>query len=176
MSHKPTGRQIAAALGLSPGRISQLRRDGMDCTSVAAAQAWYARRVDLARSFGQRNAVPRPREPATQHAPTGASAAFARAEALAETAHYALAAGRFAELEAELRAALRAVAVAERPRLSVPMDVFRELVRTVFESFKKSEAPGDFVEGPMPAEEARWMGRFWYCVASGEVRVSDPDA
>lgn len=97
-----------------------------------------------------------------------------RAEALASAAHHVLVAGRFAEVEAELRAALHAVPPAERGQLLLPMDVFRELVRAVFEGIKATEEPGDFVEGPMPDEDAAWMGRFWYAVAAGEVRAVHP--
>jgi hypothetical protein len=54
MNNRPKQREIAEALGLSPGRISQLRADGMPTTSIEAARDWYRRRVDQVRSFGAR--------------------------------------------------------------------------------------------------------------------------
>ncbi len=46
MSRAPSGRSIAVALGVSPGRVSQLKAQGMPTETVAAAQDWYARNVD----------------------------------------------------------------------------------------------------------------------------------
>lgn len=46
MSKAPSGRSIAVALGVSPGRVSQLKAQGMPTDTVAAAQDWYARHVD----------------------------------------------------------------------------------------------------------------------------------
>ncbi|MDT3680765.1 MAG: hypothetical protein ROZ64_18270 [Burkholderiaceae bacterium] len=95
---------------------------------------------------------------------------MARAASLATAAHYALAAGGFSEIEDELRAALRAVPLAERPSLALPLDVFRKLTCTVFEDIKAHEQPGDIAD-TMPDEEAEWMGRFWFAVAAGEIAL-----
>jgi phage terminase Nu1 subunit (DNA packaging protein) len=46
VSRAPSGRSIAVALGVSPGRVSQLKAQGMPTETVAAAQDWYARNVD----------------------------------------------------------------------------------------------------------------------------------
>lgn len=40
----PTGAQIADALGITPGRVSQLKGKGMPVGSIAAAQEWYVTR------------------------------------------------------------------------------------------------------------------------------------
>lgn len=40
MNTKPTQAKIASALGISPGRVSQLVKAGMPNYSIAAAQAW----------------------------------------------------------------------------------------------------------------------------------------
>lgn len=171
MPPKPTGRQIAAALGVSPGRVSQLRKEGMPVESIEAAWAWVRRRIDPARSIAQRNA-PR-RRAASQSEPADDGAALARAASLAAAAHYALAVGGFSEIEDELRAALRAVPLAERAALELPIDVFEELTRAVFDDMQAHEESGDRVEGLMSDEEAEWMGRFWFAVAAGEVGLPD---
>ena len=44
---KPTQAALAAALGLSPGRITGLKRHGMPTYSVEAARAWAARRFSV---------------------------------------------------------------------------------------------------------------------------------
>lgn len=46
---KPTIKSIAAALGVTPRRVSQLRQAGMPCESIAAAEAWR-KREDLGNS------------------------------------------------------------------------------------------------------------------------------
>jgi phage terminase Nu1 subunit (DNA packaging protein) len=46
VSKAPSGRSIAVALGVSPGRVSQLKAQGMPTDTVATAQDWYARHVD----------------------------------------------------------------------------------------------------------------------------------
>lgn len=59
MHEQPKQYEIAEALGVTAGRVSQLKADGMPVDSVEAARAWYKRRVDPARSFGQRHAMGR---------------------------------------------------------------------------------------------------------------------
>lgn len=46
MKLAPSGRSVAVALGVSPGRVSQLKAQGMPTDTVAAAQEWYAANVD----------------------------------------------------------------------------------------------------------------------------------
>lgn len=69
MDYRPTQREIAEALGLSPGRISQLVKEGMPVASVAAAAGWYKKRVDQVRSFGARRGAGLAGAPAGQAAP-----------------------------------------------------------------------------------------------------------
>lgn len=59
MLYRPKGQDIAEALGISPGRVSQLKADGMPVDSIEAARSWYRRRVDPARSFGQKHGMAR---------------------------------------------------------------------------------------------------------------------
>ena len=46
MKLAPSGRSVAVALGVSPGRVSQLKAQGMPTETVGAAQEWYAANVD----------------------------------------------------------------------------------------------------------------------------------
>lgn len=51
MKAKSIEQQIATDLGLSKGRVSQLKREGMPTTSVAAARAWRASRLSTSRKL-----------------------------------------------------------------------------------------------------------------------------
>jgi hypothetical protein len=165
MVYHPTGRGIARHLGISPGRVSQLKAAGMPTDTIEAAERWYRANVDQVRSIGNRLSRGAPMPPAP--APDG-SAALARAEALGTAAHYALAAGVFDQVEGEMRAALRAVPPADRRRLELPEDVLEALCAEVREDILAHEKPGDAVEGSISAEDAEWLGDFWYSVAAGE--------
>lgn len=44
MAEKPTGEQLAEALGITEGRVSQLKKEGMPTDSIEAAKAWRANR------------------------------------------------------------------------------------------------------------------------------------
>ena len=46
MSRAPSGRSIAVTLGVSPGRVSQMKAQGMPTDSLAGAKAWFAENVD----------------------------------------------------------------------------------------------------------------------------------
>lgn len=137
----------------------------MPTDSIDAAERWYRAHIDPVRSLGNRLSRGAPMPPVP--APDG-SAALARAEALGTAAHYALAAGVFDQVEGEMRAALRAVPPADRRRLKLSEDVLEALCADVLEEIQAHEKPGDAVEGPISAEDAEWLGDFWYSVAAGE--------
>jgi len=175
MSIKPTGRQIAEALGISAGRVSQLKRDGMPVDSVAAASSWYRRRVDIARSYGQKHAaalrrpVPALRRPSPAlPAEVSTGDAVAAAVALAVEAEALLEAGRFVEVEAELRQALHAVPTEYRGLLALPCNVLDALCADMLRDIRENAEPGDFVES-MSEQDAEFMGSFWFAVAAGEI-------
>lgn len=173
MIYRATGKAIAAAIGVTPGRVSQLRKDGMPDSSVEAAVAWYRRRVDPARAAGQRGPpAPRPPGPAVVERSEVAAghAAVQRVAELAPLADVALQADRFPLIERELRAALAAVPADLRGQVQLSAGVFRELVGTVLGLVV---AAGDESHDPSlqtsdPAECA-WLGDFWYAVACGEI-------
>ena len=144
----------------------------MPTDSLEHAAAWYTRNVDQVRSIGNRLSRGAPMPPAPRR---DGSAALARAAALAAAAHHMLEAGAFEQIEDELRAALRAVPSEARAALKLPLDVFRELTRGVFDSIEAHKEPGDFVEGSMSPEDAEWLGAFWYQVAAGEMVLQQPN-
>ena len=53
MKSTPTQKALAVALGVSQQRISQLKRGGMDCSSVKAAREWIAQESRKADSAPQ---------------------------------------------------------------------------------------------------------------------------
>jgi hypothetical protein len=167
MSTMPKAREIAEALGLSPGRISQLRRDGMPVDSIEAARAWYSRRVDLARSLGQRNRPVQPRR-ARAEQPSG-EAALGRVVVLAARAEVALAVGRFAEIEPGLRAALADVPPEHRPLIELSMPLWEALCGDVLAVVREFAEPGDAAV-ELPPEDLSRMAAFWHAVACGHVR------
>lgn len=96
---KPSQAELAAALGLSPGRITGLKKQGMPIFSVEAARAWRAQHV-----------APVPGTKTT--APTGAPTAepdkitrpagYEQSRARREAAEASMAEMREAELRGEL--------------------------------------------------------------------------
>lgn len=168
----PTGRQIATHLGITPGRVSQLKHEGLPTDSIEAAERWYRANVDPVRSIGNRlsrgAAVPKWSSPAASRDDTGA---LGRAEALGTAAHYALAAGAFEQIEPELRAALRAVPAADRARLELPEDVLEELCAAVLAVARGFD--DEAAREPLSDEDVEWLGDFWYRVAAGEVVPRD---
>ena len=96
---KPSQAELAAALGLSPGRITGLKKQGMPIFSVEAARAWRAQHI-----------APVPGTKTT--APTGAPAAepdkstppagYEQSRARREAAEASMAEMREAELRGEL--------------------------------------------------------------------------
>ena len=170
MIYRATGKAIAQAIGVTPGRVSQLRKDGMPDSSVEAAVAWYRRRVDPARAAGQRG----PPAPSAEPPERAAGLAAARRVAeLAPLADVALQAGRFALIERDLRAALAAVPPELRGQVRLPVSVFRELVASVHDLVVSAagESPGG-LEAASDPDEAAWLAGFWYGVAAGEVAPS----
>lgn len=171
MNNHPTGREIARHLGVHPSRVSQLRREGLPVDSLEAAERWYRANVDMVRSIGNRlsRGAPVPKWAADRGAEAQHDSALERAGALGTAAHYALEAGAFEQIEPELRAALRAVPIADRSRLKLPEDVFDALCADVLADIKAHEKPGDFTDAAIPPEDVEWLADFWFRVAAGEL-------
>lgn len=121
----PTGRALAAALGLSPSRITRLRQMGMPATSIEAAQAWVRAHI-------------RPRAPTTSTTSTTSTTAkptrpgdsdvedFQAARTRRETAEASLAEMRLQEQDGEL-IRLNAVRNAWATRLTAVRDALLQM-------------------------------------------------
>ena len=130
---RPSGKAIAQALGVSESRVSQLKRDGMPVDDIAAALAWYRRRVDTGRSFGQRHRAGRAQPEPPPDAPASSGADLAQLRRLGDLAGRQLEAGHpLGVLADDLRAALRAVLCSESPatwpEIKLPAAVWTELM------------------------------------------------
>lgn len=172
MSIKPTGKIIAQALGISEGRVSQLKRDGMPVDDIEAARSWYRRRVDPARAFGQRHRYGRTPSPS---APSAVDP-LERVAVLAERAERMIAVGQpLDSLEEPLREALLSVPESEIPRVELPSAVWFFLCREVLEVVREFEAaPGGHPEEAAQEEHTLELDRFWYQVAAGFIVVTRP--
>ncbi len=184
MVYRTTGKAIAEAIGVSPGRVSQLRREGMPDSSIEAAVAWYRRRVNPARSTGQRFSH-RSRQAShdadgsgSPRDALGSTDALERVAELQEFARTALAIGSFEIVEASLRESLRAVRLTDRAHVQLDSDVWRALSADVLREIEADQADGGPTRSQMAAdfealtdEEKRQMAAFWYSVAAGEITV-----
>jgi hypothetical protein len=170
---------IGRALGLSPASMTKCKRMGMPVHSVEAARTWRA--INIAptmHNYTKRN-------PTRQPSPSGA---LPHALALLNVAAAALASGQSIDaLVPVLRLALRAVPEPERdPDMMLPAEVMDVLTHDVFAAIEHQDAPRagradysnddgkvSFVTGAdMTDDEADEMGRFWYQVAAGEMRLA----
>lgn len=169
MVRKPTGEAIAAELGVSPGRVSQLKSEGMPVDDIGRAVAWYARRVNQVRSLGQRMARERrSRPPAVDPARVAVSVAVRDAMELLE-------AGVLRGREGAVRAALAAVPLDQRADVALPPPLARALVADVHAEVV-AIAPEGVQCGAQPLgsdADREWLGAFWYSVMAGEITVQD---
>jgi hypothetical protein len=156
---KPSQAAIARDLGISPGMVSRLKRQGMPVHALEAARAWRAANLDLSRM--------RP-DPSVQ---------AANASELLLLAREALRVGRFELVAPDLRAAMRAVPLTHRHTLSMGFDLWEALVgpdalktiRKLTDPTATGEESDDGADvGDAPAEE------FVYALACGEVRFITP--
>ena len=81
--------------------------------------------------------------------------------------------GSIETLVPALRPALAAVPHHERDQMGLDVAVMNVLVAHVFE-LAASEEPSHCEDSPMSDDDAQWMGEFWYGVAAGEWRLTDP--
>lgn len=163
----PTQSDIARALNITPPMITKLKRLGMPVSSVSAARAWR----DANLCLDGRRAELRFQKPGP---PLSLVARVDQANALALSALSALKAGRFAEVEAELRLALRAVPDSHADRILMPFAILDRLTADVRQALDEMAAEeGVQADGAdLSNEDAEWMGRFWMQVARGAVRIA----
>ena len=167
MIRKPTGEAIAAELGVSPGRVSQLKAEGMPVDDIGRAVAWYTRRVNQVRSLGQRMARERrSRPPVADPARAAVSAAVRDAMELLE-------AGVLRGREGAVRAALAAVPMDQRAEVALPPQLARALVAGVHAEVV-AIAPDGMQRDALPLgseADREWLAAFWYSVMAGEITV-----
>ena len=168
----PSQAAIGRALDLSPASMTKCKRMGMPVHSVEAARAWRA--INIAPTMHghiKRQAASVTPSP---------SQALPHALALLDIAAAALASGQTIDaLVPVLRLALRAVPEHERdPDMMLQREVMDVLVADVVAVLPPRDALND--DGS-PAwhngdnwtdDEAAEMGRFWFSVAAGEIRVA----
>jgi phage terminase Nu1 subunit (DNA packaging protein) len=106
---QPTQTQIASALGLTQGRIAQLKKAGMPMDSIPSARRWHedriAARPSVASAAAQEPRTPSPRKPPED---------YRLARARRESAEADMAERKAAELSGELVRRSLIVAAAER--------------------------------------------------------------
>lgn len=95
---KPNQAALAAALGLSPGRITGLKRQGMPVYSIEAARAWRAQHIAPVPGAKPTEQPAPPVQASTEKPPAGYEVSRARREA----AEAAMAEMREGELRGEL--------------------------------------------------------------------------
>lgn len=158
----PSQAAIGRALNLSPASMTKLKKLGMPVTDVEAARTWRA--INIAPTMHghiKRQAASVTPSP---------SQALPHALALLDIAAAALASGQTIDaLVPVLRLALRAVPEHERdPDMMLQREVMDVLVADVFNAIKQQDAP----HTDMTDDEAAEVGRFWYQVAAGEMRLA----
>ena len=97
---KPSQAALATALGLTPGRITMLKKQGMPIFSVEAARAWRAQHI--APVPGAKPAEPAAGQPEAAVATTKPPAGYEASRARREAAEAAMAEMREAELSGQL--------------------------------------------------------------------------
>ena len=158
----PSQAAIGRALNLSPASMTKLKKLGMPVTDVEAARTWRA--INIAPTMHghiKRQAASVTPSP---------SQALPHALALLDIAAAALASGQTIDaLVPVLRLALRAVPEHERdPDMMLQREVMDVLTADVFNAIKQQ----DTAHTDMTDDEAAEVGRFWYQVAAGEMRLA----
>ena len=192
-------RELADALGIDGALVSRLKARGMPVDSVQAAQDWRRKNVNPYYRSQQAPAAPRaPAQDWTQPPPTGdmmatisaielelkssavmpSTALLAVVAGLASAAFGLLSAGKpLGTIEPALRAAMSAVPAPIRDQTEVSLLVYQALCATVVEYVESTFESREAREADRLAFQAGGdvaaadMGRFWYQVAAGEVRV-----
>lgn len=150
-----TGRGIDLRMGMEPIALDALKRElGLESPPAQASPS----------------AAPQPRE-------------LAFVDQMFRLAGEALDAGTFEQIEPAMRAALRRVPEKYRDLVMVHAKVMDRLIQEVHDELCRMDAEDREAGGtgcPPAAEmsdaDADWMGKFWYAVAAGEVRLAAPRA
>jgi len=188
MTTTPRNRtHLAELLGIAKSAVTAQAARGMPTYSLEAAQEWRRRNIDPARVKGNRmDAHYQPRQPVRPVHPAPQPAApepdwFALAALSLDLAALVLDGGQSIDaLIPSLRAALHCVPEHERAALPLPVSVMDVLVKHVSDALPSPETnplnddgtPFYLGDSTMSDADAQEMGRFWYSVAAGEVRLA----
>ena len=147
-------KDLAYALGISAPMVSKLSAKGMPTDSLEAALAWRRRNLEPGRVKGVRFDTVR-----------GTPMSVITAMRMAELANE-----DFAIWCDDCQAALRAVPVHHRAKVTLPAPLLRRMVAEAKGLLDESAADGDEIElaNTMSDSDAEFMGAFWYSVAAGE--------
>jgi len=175
---------LAELLGIAKSAVTAQATRGMPTDSLEAAQAWRKRNIDPARMKGnrfdahyQRRPVQTPARPSATPEP----AWFELAALALDLAELVLESGQSIDpLVPTLRLALHCVPEHERAALPLPVAVIKLLVAPVLDALPDRAAnpvnddntPFYVTGNAMSEADAQEMGRFWYSVAAGEVRLA----
>ena len=188
MTTTPRNRtHLAELLGIAKSAVTAQAARGMPTHDLAAAQEWRRRNIDPARVKGNRlDAHYQPRQPVRPVQPVPQPAPpepdwFALAALSLDLAELVLDSGQSIDvLIPSLRAALHWVPEHERPALPLPLTVINVLVKHVSDALPSPDTnplnddgtPFYVDDDSMSEADAQEMGRFWYSVAAGEVRLA----
>ena len=173
---------LAELLGIAKSAVTAQATRGMPTDSLEAAQAWRKRNIDPARMKGnrfdahyQRRPVQTPARPSATPEP----AWFELAALALDLAELVLESGQSIDaLIPSLRAALHCVPEHERAALHLPVTVMDVLVKHVSDALPRPETNPlnddgtPFYCDTMSDADALELGKFWYRVAAGEVRLA----
>lgn len=183
-------KDLAEALNISGAMVSKLAKRGMPTHDIEAARRWRDRHLEPGRRKGMRiDTVTRsPADAAAQ--PAARSGAFEAALRVCELGARMLHAGQFDHVRDGVRAALRAVPVAERQHLRMDRALWDALIEDVHAVCNSAAPASQGAAGgegptagtpavdeeshmePMSDDDAEWMGHFWMAVAAGEIVAS----
>lgn len=162
---KQSQASIGRALGLSASSMTKLKGMGMPVDSVQSAHAWRESNIAptvhtsaLRRTVSQHPINSKP------------SGSFVNAQSFMSMAAADLVDGKSIEaMIPYLRSALAAVPDAERDALLVSPLVMDLLTSGIADCLTTDSAGLGDANKPMSDDQAQYMGRFWYQVATGEI-------
>ena len=155
--------ELSRQLGIDRSAVCRLKARGMPTDDLNAARAWREANLSPAHRKETNPARDWRRPPPAGAATTGA---VKRLEQLLPAAESALRAGLLKNIEADVRAALRAVPPEARESIAMSLPLWDALCAPFIELVECEAGPVETVE--MDTDEAASMGRIWYCFAAQE--------
>lgn len=174
MTKPKSQNNLAQRLGISKAAVTKCKQLGMPVDSIEAARQWRTQNLDPARTKGSRfdrHRQPKPAAPEPDW--------FALAANSLDLAAMLLGAGQsIGPMIPALRAALHSVPEHERAALPLPLNVIKVLLKDVLAELPPRENNPLNDDGTptycnnMSDADAEVLGRFWYSLAAGEIRLA----